>query len=536
MHRFHGLSIKGKLIAIITATSTVALFLACSGFVLHELLSFRGSLTRELTTLAEIVSQSSTAALQFDDARTARETLAVLRAQPHIRCGAIYGERDALFAKYVRANDGDDVPAGPGAEGTHFTARHFVLCRPILIDGERAGMVYLKSDLREMYARLVRYGWIAGAVLLASCLVAFLVSFVVQTVISKPILHLADTAGLVSSQQNYSIRAVQTTDDELGVLVCRFNEMMEQIHARDLALEQAQEELEDRVERRTSELQIEIRERQRVEASLLTAKQAAEESNRAKSVFLANMSHELRTPLNAVIGYGEMLEEEALDCGDARTAADLRRIQTAGRDLLALLNGLLDLSKIEAGKMEAHMEQVPLGPAVTELVTMIEAVAHKNGNRLVVGPGCMEGTMCVDAVKFRQSLLNLLSNACKFTRNGTITLDALREERDGREWIDWHVRDTGIGIAAEEMKKLFLPFSQVDSSATREYGGTGLGLAISQRFCQLMGGGITVTSEPGRGSTFSMRLPAGAAERGSMNADGPDDRNEATCDAHSAQG
>jgi signal transduction histidine kinase len=232
------------------------------------------------------------------------------------------------------------------------------------------------------------------------------------------------------------------------------------------------------------------------------SKQLAEASQH-KSQFLANMSHELRTPLNAIIGVSEMLREDA----DAlkQDTEPLDRVVGAGRHLLALINDILDLSKIEAGRMELHLETFSLVPVIKDVAKTIEPMAAKNGNRVVIDCPADLGAIHADQTRFRQSLLNLASNANKFTEKGTITIAAHQGQENG--WITVAVADTGIGMTPEQMAKLFQEFSQASSTTASKYGGTGLGLAISRRFCQMMGGDITVESEPGRGSTFTIRLP-----------------------------
>ena len=240
---------------------------------------------------------------------------------------------------------------------------------------------------------------------------------------------------------------------------------------------------------------------------LTVARDQAMEATRAKSQFLANMSHELRTPLNAVIGITEMLEEDVRDDGLDDYIEPLKRISGAGKHLLHLINEVLDLSKVEAGRIELHLEDIDVAGLVDTLTTTAQPLADKNGNRLTVHCAGDFGAIHADLTRVRQIVLNLLSNACKFTEGGEVRLLVDRQTAGGRNWIRFAVTDTGIGMTPEQQDKLFQEFSQADSSTTRKYGGTGLGLAISQRLCRMMGGDIEVTSEPGVGSTFVARLP-----------------------------
>jgi signal transduction histidine kinase/DNA-binding response OmpR family regulator len=285
--------------------------------------------------------------------------------------------------------------------------------------------------------------------------------------------------------------------DELGEVAGSFNEMAERLRERTEQLQHANDRL-----------QHEVAERIQAQQELEEAKQAAEAANQTKSQFLANMSHELRTPLNAIIGYSEMLKEEAEDAGQEEFVSDLEKIRSAGKHLLGLINDILDLSKVEAGKMDLYLESFDLETVAGDVATTVKPLLERNGNTLALHCDGTLGEIRADQTKLRQILLNLLSNAGKFTERGTVTLAV---ERSGEEVI-FRVSDTGIGMTPEQLARLYQPFTQADASTTRKYGGTGLGLTISKHFAELMGGDIHVESEPGAGTTFTVHLPDEVAD------------------------
>ncbi len=484
-------------------TTTVALMLACSAFLTYEAVTYRKTATRQLTTLAQILAEGSPAMLTFNDRRAANEMLAALRPDPNLVAACLYTRDGRPFAAFVRGVSRRDLPRTPGREGAEFRDGHLVLFQPVMLAREQIGTVYLKRGLQEMYARLGRFACIVLGVWLVSSLTALALSSMLQRVISEPILRLAEMAGYVSAKRDYSLRATKGGNDEMGILVESFNEMLGQIQVRSSDLHRAQKALE----RHVADLSAEIARRHRAQVEALAAQRTAEESNRAKSLFLANMSHELRTPLNAIIGYSEMLCEDATGRGDLEAGRDLARVTGAAKHLLALINDVLDLSKVEAGNVELKWEEALPAQILEDAARVLAPLAGRNGNQLIVRCAADLPAIHIDIMKFRQSLYNLLSNACKFTKNGRVEVEVERVTADGVDTIEWRVSDTGIGIAPDQIGKLFQPFTQVDASTTRSFGGTGLGLAITRRFCELMGGSIRVDSELGKGSTFTIDLP-----------------------------
>lgn len=353
-----------------------------------------------------------------------------------------------------------------------------------------------------------------------------------QSILCAPILHQNKLNGIIYLENNLTSGAFTPARLEVLRLLSSqtaialenallYDNLLETTEKLKISHEQLAEynsTLEQKIEERTAELE-------QATQTALEASVEAERANQAKSAFLASMSHELRTPLNAIIGYSEMLQEEALDMGYDDLLPDLQKISFSGKHLLALINDILDLSKIEAGKMELYLETFELTNLIGEVENTVAPLVQQKSNKLEIIYSDDIGLMKADLTKVRQSLLNLLSNASKFTEHGTIRLEVRREARDeggrmndeseratSQPFIIFRVSDTGIGMSAEQVARLFQAFTQADSSTTRKYGGTGLGLAITRRFCQMMGGDISVESEPGQGSTFTIWLPAEVAD------------------------
>jgi signal transduction histidine kinase/DNA-binding response OmpR family regulator len=334
---------------------------------------------------------------------------------------------------------------------------------------------------RPLYASIVR----TSTVFLLGLIMALVATFFVARRVLRPLDVLRHGVARIGNG-DLDFRVHLKTGDEIEMLAEEFNKMT-------TSLQEAYAGLEHKVAERTQEL--------------VGLNQKLDEANRLKSQFLANVSHELRTPLNAIMGYSEMLIEDAAELGAEQFVADLEKINTSGKHLLELINTLLDISKIEAGKMDLHLETFNVATMVKDVAAVIRPLAQKKSNRMEMSCDKDVGSMHGDLTKVRQVLFNLLSNACRFTDQGTFALTVAREKSTGKDWLVFRVSDTGIGMTPQHIGRLFQEFSQADASTTRKYGGTGLGLALSRRLCRMMGGDIEVQSEAGKGSVFTARLP-----------------------------
>ncbi|MCU0950153.1 MAG: ATP-binding protein [Burkholderiaceae bacterium] len=496
-------SLGRKLVLLVLAASGSALLLGALATLGTGYLERKQQAQRSAQSLALLAARASTAAMSFDDARGGRAALEPLTTQ-QVRCALLLRADATVFVQFEATPGGCASGWHPRGEDTvvDLLRGYAVASAPVALDNETLGRVVLQLDIREAAREsmlsLLRLALIAVlAVTLAGAVAMRLRSLVIA-----PIAQLTEAAERVARSGDYGTRLAVQTHDEVGALIARFNEMLAEIERRGAELRRHSERLEDEVAMRTAEL--------------VRARDAAEAGSREKSRFMATMSHEIRTPMNAILG----LTEVALThTQDAQMTQRLRTVYSAGEQLLGILNDVLDFSKIEAGAM--RLDEVRFDPAelVQQAVAMQRDAAERKGLRLVcaIDPK-LPTALLGDALRLRQVVSNLLSNAVKFTEHGGVTLRAQRlVDANGRCILWLQVIDSGIGMSASTVRRLFRPFTQADSSTTRRFGGTGLGLAICRQLVDLMGGRIGVDSTPGRGSTFWVELafspaPAQAAE------------------------
>jgi signal transduction histidine kinase/CheY-like chemotaxis protein len=501
-------SISRKLTWMNMLVSGAALLLACAAFIAFDMITFRQAMLRNLSTQAQIIGSNSVSALLFNDPQAAENTLLALKAAPNILSAQVYLPDGRPFASYSR-DRGRQNPVLPpipsGQTETHWIENdQFALVRPIVLDGKKPiGAVYIRSDLQELHSRFQRYAVIAAIVLSACLLAALLISSVFRRAVAEPIVDLSKIARVVSQDKNYSVRAMPIRSPaELAILIDAFNEMLAQIQESEGALRKAHDELEQRVRERTAELEAAKREVEEFSHSVLSAKEEVERGSKFKDQFLSTMSHELRTPLNAVLGFSDLLADERYGPLNDRQQRYLAHIHTGGKHLLKLISDILDLSKIEAGRMELTRDDVKVASAFGEVISALYPLAEKKSQVLLQ---LVEPLIRVhaDATRFKQILMNLVANAIKFTPEGGRIELAARQMDDQ---VRMEVRDNGPGIPLDQQQRIFEAFVRLTQTGNATEG-TGLGLAITSRLVELHGSKLGIESQPGAGTCFYFSLP-----------------------------
>jgi len=490
MTAFRDLPIRRKLLVMTLVTSATALVLSTLGFLAWDISQFRAEIQRDVDAQARIISDNSTAPLTFTDNRAAGETLASLQLRPRVEFACLYAQNGSLFATYHRGT-GTSCPASPPGESS-FHANAYDRVTPVVMGAQPLGKLYIHRDLADLYERL-RVGLITVvALLLLSGLAALLISARLQHSIASPLLQLADTARAISAGRDYSLRATAASNDEVGVVVYAFNDMLDRLADRNAELSRA-----------NTDLAHEVEERRRVEVERTAALERERDANRLKDEFLATLSHELRTPLNAVLGWARMLRSAPVE-----PQVRARALESIERNALAqarLIEDLLEISRIVTGKLRIQVQEIDLAAIVDAALEVVQPAASARRIRIqseiTVRPAMTSG----DPNRLQQVIWNLLSNAVKFTPEGGEVSVRLTAGAGYRITVT----DTGQGIDSRFLPFVFDPFRQADGTTSREHGGLGLGLAIARQLVELHGGTIDARSDGrGTGATFEVYLPS----------------------------
>ncbi|UCV21502.1 ATP-binding protein [Ferribacterium limneticum] len=509
------LSIREKLLGIVLVSTFTALFVAFLGTVAIQLWTFHRNLIADMSTQSELLGRMTSPALIFDDQRLAAENLKLLEFRSQVRAAAIYNERGNLFASYSAAENSSPFPTLPEADNIRVEGNSLILFKRIIKDGVILGTVYLRVDY-DLLGTILNNASLTALLSIMAMVIAFFLISRLERVVTQPIFAIANVAREVVEQRDYSRRAEKMSDDEIGMLVNSFNDMLAEIERRTAALEVSSQEIAREAEERkiaqqevmrlNAGLEMRVRERtaalERSNRELELATTAAEEANRAKSTFLSSMSHELRTPLNAILGFAEILVTDTMPTTLAQKKDFTNHILKAGRHLLTLINEILDLAKVESGAMTLSLEPVAIAEVMQECRAMIEPMGHQY-NIQTIFPDDLGLNVLADRTRLKQVLLNLLSNAVKYNRSSGAV--AIEYEPIDAERIRISVRDTGVGLSPIQLEGLFKPFNRLGQEAGAVEG-TGIGLVVTKRLVDLMGGEIGVSSTPGIGSVFWIEL------------------------------
>jgi len=475
---FKDMPIRKKLMRIIFLISGVVLLVTCITFFFYELYAFRKTTTEKLSTIGKIIAANSTAALAFANQDDAKEILAAVKTEPHIVAAGLYDSEGKLFSHYNSDSTIDVFPTKPGKQGYYFVQSHLEGFQPVMLETRQLGTLYLKSDLGAMYERLRLYGIIAGLVAVLSFLLAFLLSNFLQKIISKPILSLAETAKAISNKKDYSVRAVKTGNDELGFLTDAFNNMLSQIEDQNATLQEFNQNLEQKVKNRTTQLEL---------------------ANKELETFSYSISHDLRAPLRGIIGFAAMLEEDYSSKLDPEAKRITSVIKNNTLKMGRLIDDLLAFSRMS--RQDIKKTKISTTAMANEVIQDL-LPENKNGHVKWIVHEMPDIKGDINAM--RQVWINLVSNAIKYS--------ATKQQpeieigyRDGEEETTFFVKDNGVGFDEKYKDKLFKVFQRLHSA--EEFEGTGVGLAIVEKIISKHGGRVWAEAEENKGACFYFSLP-----------------------------
>jgi signal transduction histidine kinase len=521
MFLFRGLlqTVRGKLL-LITLASTAASILTFGVLVLaFDLYGYHWFLNKEMLGLADVMGQNCQTPLLFKDPHTAESVLQTLGQEKRIKAAYLFQKDGNIFASFPKNENREDGWAGSLNGGNQPTARvqkgYLVVTSPIKVEGDFIGWVALCVSLDSYEKKVIQYFVVFALVGLLACFTGWVIARSMQHIIADPINELLVASRLISQEKNYQFRVAKHTDDEIGALIDSFNEMLVQINTRDKDLVHSKDKMEQRVMERTRELQSEVEERKRAQQVVNNLLMKISQDNemlmhldQMKTDFLSIVSHELRTPLTAIMGYLKLLMGGAAGPVNDAQKEFLMTVTRNSERLYQLVNDLLDLSRLEAGKIQLMPTKVDVTRLLESSITNLHSLA--NPKKIVLAVVKPEESIFVeaDAGRLEQVVVNLVGNAVKFTpANGRVEVGVRVADKEGSPGIELWVKDNGIGMSTESLTHIFDKFYQVENSSTRTAGGTGLGLSITQKLVEAHGGTITVESEEGKGSLFTIFLP-----------------------------
>lgn len=502
---FNDLSLRSKFITVTMLVGVVTTVFATGSFLIYANTATRNGMVREMIALAQMLAETTSPAMVFNDPAAAERTLANLHVKPDVIAAQLVDANGVQFAEYGSVPADIVVPSGLEDGVARFSQDLLWIQKPVQLDGDIVGQIQLVVSLDILWEERDAFFLIAAIIAALSTLIAFALSSTLQRALVGPISHLADVMRAVSADRAYERRAQTVAGDELGGLIVGFNHMLEQIETQHRELERYRGQLEGLVSERTAEVEAVNAQLRRTIAELETSKAELEAANRGKSTFLANMSHELRTPLNGIIGFSQLMDQQILGpLGNPRYVGYAQDILKSAEHLLEIIGDILDMTRVESGNLTLHEEWVRFSKIVDDTVTIVAPALNEKKILLSLPDRTdLDVPLLCDPVRVRQVLINILSNASKFSNPESSVVIQVRRDRG----LTIDVTDTGIGIPQKDMARVLTPFAQVEGAYARSNHGTGLGLSLSKGLMERHEGTLSLKSKQGVGTTVSLWFP-----------------------------